>query len=106
MTAEPAPSEPLVCPSCATTYPLDERFCARCGMPLVYAGAQAIEEPLTPTEVRLLGHLSEGLSYQGAAERMRISINTVRDHVRVIYEKLHVHSKSAAVSKALRAGLI
>ena len=63
-------------------------------------------EPLTPTELRLLGHLSEGLSYQGAAERMRISINTVRDHVRVIYEKLHVHSKSAAVSKALRAGLI
>jgi len=62
--------------------------------------------PLTPTEVRLLGHLAEGLSYQSAAEMMGISINTVRDHVRVIYEKLHVHSKSAAVSKALRAGLI
>lgn len=41
-----------------------------------------------------------------AAERMEISINTVRDHVRSIYEKLHVHSKSAAVSKALRAGII
>jgi len=62
--------------------------------------------PLTPTEVRLLGHLAEGSSYQSAAETMGISINTVRDHVRVIYEKLHVHSKSAAVSKALRAGLI
>jgi DNA-binding NarL/FixJ family response regulator len=63
-------------------------------------------DPLTPTEVRLLGHLSEGESYQGAAGRMAISINTVRDHVRSIYEKLHVHSKSAAVSKALRAGII
>ena len=52
MRGEPSPSEPLVCPSCATTYPLDERFCARCGMPLVYAGAQAIEEPLTPTHER------------------------------------------------------
>jgi len=62
--------------------------------------------PLTPTEVLLLTHLAEGHSYQNAAERMEISINTVRDHVRSIYEKLHVHSKSAAVSKALRAGII
>ena len=45
-------SQPLVCPSCATSYPLDERFCSRCKMPLVYAGAQAIEEPLTPTHER------------------------------------------------------
>ena len=45
-------SQPLVCPSCATSYPLDERFCPRCKMPLVYAGAQAIEEPLTPTHER------------------------------------------------------
>jgi len=63
-------------------------------------------EPLTPTEVRLLGHLAEGLSYQNAAIQMAISINTVRDHVRSIYEKLQVHSKSAAVTKALRAGII
>src|SRR5438445_520887 len=60
----------------------------------------------TPADLRLLGHLAEGLSYQSAADTMRVSINTVRDHVRVIYEKLHVHSKSAAVSKALRAGLL
>lgn len=63
-------------------------------------------EALTATEVRLLALLAEGHSYQSAAERMTISINTVRDHVRSIYEKLHVHSKSAAVSKALRAGII
>jgi DNA-binding NarL/FixJ family response regulator len=63
-------------------------------------------ESLTPTEVRLLSHLADGHSYQTAAEEMEISINTVRDHVRSIYEKLHVHSKSAAVTKALRAGII
>jgi DNA-binding NarL/FixJ family response regulator len=63
-------------------------------------------DPLTPTEVRLLSLLADGQSYQGAADRMEISINTVRDHVRSIYEKLHVHSKSEAVSKALRAGII
>jgi len=63
-------------------------------------------EALTPTEVRLLTYLAEGLSYQAAADKMEISINTVRDHVRSIYDKLHVHSKSAAVTKALRAGII
>jgi len=35
-----------------------------------------------------------------------ISVNTVRDDVRSIYDKLHVHSKSEAVSKALRTRLI
>jgi uncharacterized protein YbaR (Trm112 family) len=48
-----ARSEPLVCPSCAETYPLDARFCPRCNMPLVYAGAQGIEAPVTPTHERL-----------------------------------------------------
>src|ERR1051326_458996 len=67
---------------------------------------ELLADPLTPTEVRLLTYLSEGDSYDGAARRMQISINTVRDHVRSIYEKLQVHSKSAAVSKALRAGII
>lgn len=61
---------------------------------------------LTPTEVRLLALLSEGHSYQAAAERMDITINTIRNHIRSIYDKLHVHSKSAAVGKALRAGII
>ena len=46
-------SRPLVCPSCATSYPLDERSCPDCRMPLAYAGAQAIEEPLTPTHERV-----------------------------------------------------
>lgn len=34
------------------------------------------------------------------------SINTVRNYIRAIYEKLQVHTKSAAVSKAMRAGLL
>jgi DNA-binding CsgD family transcriptional regulator len=37
---------------------------------------------------------------------MNVSVNTVRNYVRSIYDKLHVHSKSEAVSKALRQGLI
>jgi hypothetical protein len=45
-------SEPLVCPSCASTYPLDERFCPDCGMPLVYSGAQGMEAPATDRQAR------------------------------------------------------
>jgi DNA-binding NarL/FixJ family response regulator len=61
---------------------------------------------LTPTERQLLALLAEGHSYQQAATRLEISVNTVRNHVRSIYDKLQVHSKSEAVSRALRSGLI
>jgi hypothetical protein len=47
-----AGGEPLVCPSCAETYPLDARFCARCRMPLVYAGARGLEAPVTAAHER------------------------------------------------------
>jgi DNA-binding NarL/FixJ family response regulator len=57
-------------------------------------------------EVRLLTLLAEGYSYFSAAAKMNISVNTVRNYVRSTYEKLQVHSKSEAVSKALREGLI
>jgi len=63
-------------------------------------------EDLTPHETRLLKLLAEGYSYQDAADRFGVSINTLRNHIRSIYDKLHVHSKSAAVGKALRLGLI
>lgn len=61
---------------------------------------------LTAQEVRFLGLLAEGYSYQGAARELGVSINTVRNYVRAIYDKLHVHSRSAAVSKAMRSGMI
>ena len=67
---------------------------------------EKLEAELTPQEVRLLALLSQGYSYQGIADRLRISINTVRDYIRSIYNKLHVHSKSEAVSKALRNRII
>jgi uncharacterized protein YbaR (Trm112 family) len=42
-----ASSEPLVCPSCARTFPLDERFCPDCKMPLVYSGSEGVDHPIT-----------------------------------------------------------
>ena len=64
------------------------------------------EAMLTPQEQRLLTLLAEGYSYLSAAGQMDISVNTVRNYIRSIYEKLHVHSKSEAVSKGLRQGII
>ncbi len=61
---------------------------------------------LTGLQLALLRLLADGHSYQTCAERLEITINTVRDHIRNIYEKLHVHSKSEAVSQALRRRLI
>lgn len=63
-------------------------------------------EKLTPHELRLLALLAKGISYRDAGEQFNISINTVRYHIRNIYDKLHVHSKSEAVGKALRMRLI
>lgn len=57
-------------------------------------------------QVRLLALLAEGRSYQSVASEMGITINTVRTYVRIVYDKLHVHSRSAAVAKALRSGII
>lgn len=45
-------SEPLVCPSCALTHSLDERFCRKCSMPLVYAGDRGIDDPVTAAHER------------------------------------------------------
>ena len=65
-----------------------------------------VEAELTAQETKLLALLAEGESYQTAGDRLFISINTVRKHIRSIYEKLQVHTKSEAVGKAMRAGLI
>jgi DNA-binding NarL/FixJ family response regulator len=57
---------------------------------------------LTPHETRLLKLLVEGHNYKTAALELQVSVNTVSFHMRRIYEKLQVHSKSEAVAKALR----
>jgi DNA-binding NarL/FixJ family response regulator len=67
---------------------------------------EKLDERLTPQEMRLLKLLVEGNTYQGAADALNISIHTARNYIRSIYDKLHVHSKSEAVTKALRSRLV
>jgi DNA-binding NarL/FixJ family response regulator len=57
---------------------------------------------LTPHESRLLKLLVEGHNYTTAAEELGVSYNTVKFHMRHVYAKLQVHSKSEAVAKALK----
>ena len=61
---------------------------------------------LTPHETRLLKLLVEGHNYTTAAAELGVSYNTIKFHMRHIYEKLQVHSKSEAVSKALRDRIV
>jgi DNA-binding NarL/FixJ family response regulator len=61
---------------------------------------------LTPHEARLLKLLVDGYNYKSAAEELHVSVNTISFHMRRVYEKLQVHSKSEAVAKALRQRLI
>jgi len=57
---------------------------------------------LTPGEKEFLNQLAKGYAYKEIADRMNISIDTVRSYVRTVYEKLHVHSRTDAVVKYLR----
>jgi DNA-binding NarL/FixJ family response regulator len=58
-------------------------------------------EKLTPREQEVLALLAKGHLYKGIADRLGISINTLRNHLRTIYEKLHVHSRTEAAVKFL-----
>lgn len=61
---------------------------------------------LSEREKEILGLLVKGKSYKTIAAECFISIDTVNTHVKHIYEKLHVHSKSEAVAKAIHQKLV
>lgn len=61
---------------------------------------------LTSREKEILASLVEGNSFKAIAESLFISIETVRFHFRNIYKKLHVHSQSEAVAKAIKEGIV
>lgn len=59
-------------------------------------------QALTPREHDVLSFLVRGYSYKMAATEMKVSIETLRYHIKNIYTKLHVNSKSEAVAKAIQ----
>lgn len=64
-----------------------------------------LEAP-TAREIELLGYLDSGLSNQDIADRLGLTVGTVKWHLHNLYTKLRVRSRSAALFKAKRAGLI
>src|SRR5262245_47840775 len=67
---------------------------------------EATASGLTPHEIRLLRLFVEGHNYKTAAAELGVTVHTVSFHLRSIYEKLQVHSKSEAVAQALRRRLV
>ncbi|MBX7052623.1 MAG: response regulator transcription factor [Flavobacteriales bacterium] len=65
-----------------------------------------IDYQLTKRETEALSWLVKGYSYKMIAENMEVSIDTVRAHIKKIYEKLHVHSMNEAVAKAIRQKIV
>ena len=61
---------------------------------------------LSNREKEVLDCLVEGMSYKMIAAHCTISIDTVRHHIRNIYDKLHVNSKSEAVAKAIKKNIV
>jgi DNA-binding NarL/FixJ family response regulator len=69
-------------------------------------GPETAHVDLSAREVQILQLLSRGFSYKMIAAEIKISMDTVRFHIKNIYDKLHVHSAPEAVSKGLKGKLI
>jgi DNA-binding NarL/FixJ family response regulator len=61
---------------------------------------------LTPREIEILSMLTKGMSYKMIADAGHITFHTVNSHLKKIYEKLHVHSATEAVKKAMENRIV
>ena len=61
---------------------------------------------LTAREIDILSMLTKGMSYKMIANATGLRYHTVNSHLKKIYEKLHVHSATEAVAKAIDRGLV
>ena len=68
--------------------------------------ARASAYALSEKEKKVLSFLVEGLSYKMISDELNISYHTVNFHIRNIYHKLHVHTVSEAVAKAIRENIV
>lgn len=68
--------------------------------------AEQEKSNLSAKEIAILQFLVNGYSYKMIAVELKISIDTVRFHIKKIYDKLHVHSATEAVSKAIKDRLV
>ncbi len=62
------------------------------------------EDPLTPRQLQISQGLIDGLSYKMIGDRLNISVETVRDHIKKIYKKLQINSKTELIKKRRSEG--
>jgi DNA-binding NarL/FixJ family response regulator len=74
----------------------------------MFAGLAAPKEGygLTAREKEILGLMTEGMTKKAIADKLYVSFFTIDTHLKNIYSKLHVHSGTGAVSKALRERIL
>ena len=75
-------------------------------MLIAHAGEDQVPESLTPRESEVLQLLADGLGNREIASRLGISEHTIKFHIRSILGKLGASSRTEAVSRGLRSGLI
>ena len=75
---------------------------AAAARPDIYLAELLPDEPLTAREMEIVRGIEDGLSYQLIANRHFISLDTVRNHIRNVYRKLQVNSKSELMAHALK----
>ena len=73
---------------------------------LPHAEPDRLREPLSASEARILRFLPTNLSAPEIAGQLSVSVNTIRTHMRHLYEKLGVHSRTEAVEQARILGLL
>jgi len=67
-----------------------------------FAPKRTYNEPLTAKEQQVVTAMVDGLSYKMIASRLGIALETVRQHIKNIYRKLHVNSKGEVIVKSLK----
>lgn len=67
-----------------------------------FAPKRTYNEPLTAKEQQVVAGMVDGLSYKMIAERLGVSLETIRHHIKNIYRKLHVNSKGEVIVKSLK----
>jgi LuxR family maltose regulon positive regulatory protein len=70
------------------------------------AGSPRLVDPLSQSEIRVLGYLPTNLSAPEVARELSVSVTTVRTHVRHLFVKLGVHGRTEAVARARALGLL
>jgi LuxR family maltose regulon positive regulatory protein len=65
-----------------------------------------VVERLTAKELEVLGHLADLLTTEEIAQKMFVSVNTVRTHIRSVLRKLGVSRRNAAIRRARALGIL